>query len=99
MDRRAIALKAILNDCDAKLIAKVNHRDNFTYWAAPIAWDAIMGTFQNIAKGDDAEAAEYNQICKDATAKINGYDYMYSTNSKLIISICHEAYEELQASW
>lgn len=108
MDRRAIALKALLNHPEVKLIAKVNHVDNFTLWAAPIVWDTIIGTFEHIARGDDAEVEEYNQLCKDATLTIKGrgqynekvdYTMICATQSPLATSICHEAYEEIRASW
>lgn len=99
MDRRAIALKALLAHPDTKLIAGANHRDNFTLWAAHTVWDAIIGTFEHLDKSDNATCDEYNQIVNDATVKDfhNGRDYSYTwaTKSPLVISICHEVYKNL----
>lgn len=97
MDRQAIALKAILNHPDAKLIAKVNHKDNFTHWAGGIVWDAILDTFK---LQTDAECQEYNQIVNEGThTDSRGYSEFRTSKSPLVTSICHTAYEELKASW
>jgi hypothetical protein len=110
MDRRTIALKSLLSHSEAKLVANANYEDNFTLWAAPIVWDAIIGTFQNLTK-DDAECDEYNKLCEEATVvevdrryyggslqSTREYRDVRATKSPLVRSICKEAYEELQAT-
>jgi len=103
MDRRSIALNALLSHPKAKLVANANHKDNFTLWAAPIVWDAIVYSFENITKnGPDCD--EFNKLCDEATIVIKGrgqfnqtidYKIVSPTKSPLATSICHEVYANL----
>ena len=87
------------------MIARVNHKDNFTLWATPKVWMAILDSFGDFNGYTDKVAMEqYNQICDACTVAVPGWENqawraqwgeVRPSKSPLVLEICHKLYEEL----
>lgn len=92
------ATQKLLADPKVKLVATVNHRDNFHLWAATRVFEWMTDSMDVVNRDNNAQ--QFNALCKECSYKAGdrryGIVYYHHTSkSPTIRAICDGVYDTL----